>query len=289
MYANGQGVPQDYAQAVTWWRKAADQGNDIAQAYLGAMYEVGQGVAQDYAQALIWLRQAADQGNAVAQGVIGEMYRDGRGVPQDYVRAHMWLNLAAARSDNALHHQMAVKARDYTHQMAVKARDDVAVKMTPDQIVEAQQMASEWMQTHEPSVIAPPVSREMGESAVPMVIEGGTFKVPVTINGQLTLKFVVDSGAADVSIPSDVAMTLLRAGTITDTDLLDKRTYQLVDGSTVTSQRFIIRTLKIGDNTLEDVVGSIAPAAGSLLLGQSFLGRFKGWSIDNQRRALILN
>jgi predicted aspartyl protease len=140
----------------------------------------------------------------------------------------------------------------------------------------------------EPSVRAPPISG-IGESAVPMVDDGGTFKVPVTINGQLTLKFVVDSGATDVSIPVDVVLTLLRTDTITEADFLDKQTYRLADGSTFPSQRFVIRTLKIGDKTLENVVGSIAPVAGSLLLGQSFLRRFKSWSIDNQRRELFLD
>jgi uncharacterized protein len=128
-----------------------------------------------------------------------------------------------------------------------------------------------------------------GESVVPMVSDGGTFKVPVTINDQLTLKFVLDSGASDVSIPADVVLTLLRTETITDADFLGKQTYQMADGSTVPSQRFVIRSLKVGDKTLQNVVGSIAPVAGSLLLGQSFLSRFKSWSIDNQRGALILN
>jgi clan AA aspartic protease (TIGR02281 family) len=287
MYANGQGVPQDYKQAVAWWRKAADHGHPDAQTNLGLMYELGLGVPQDYTQALISLQKAADRGSADAQSVLGEMYRDGRGVPQDYVRAHMWLNLAAARSDDFTH-QMAVKAREYTREMAAKSRDEVAVKLTPDQIIEAQRMASEWIRAHDHSGIAPPISGAGESAAVPMVQDGGTFKVPVTINGQLTLKFVVDSGAADVSIPADVVMTLLRTETITDSDFLDKQTYQLADGSTVPSQRFIIRTLRIGDTTLQNVVGSIAPAAGSLLLGQSFLSRFKSWSIDNQRQTLIL-
>jgi hypothetical protein len=128
----------------------------------------------------------------------------------------------------------------------------------------------------------------LGETIVPMVGDGGTFGVPVTINGQLTLKFVIDSGAADVSVPADVVMTLLRTGTITNADFLGKQTYQLADGSSIPSQRFTIRTLKVGDETLENVVGSIAPVAGSLLLGQSFLSRFNTWSIDNQRQALIL-
>jgi hypothetical protein len=98
-----------------------------------------------------------------------------------------------------------------------------------------------------------------------------------------------EAGVGDVSIPADVVGTLLRTETITAADFLDKQTYKLADGSTLPSQRFVIRTFKIGDKTLENVVGNIAPVEGSLLLGQSFLSRFKSWSIDNQRRALILN
>ena len=127
-----------------------------------------------------------------------------------------------------------------------------------------------------------------GDTIVQLVSDGGTFRVPVTINGQLTLNFTVDSGASDVSVPADVFMTLVRTGTITDADYLDKQTYRMADGSTVPSQRFVIRSLKIGDKTLENVVGSIAPVAGGLLLGQSFLGRFASWSIDNHLQALVL-
>ena len=42
-------------------------------------------------------RKAADQGDAVAEFLLGNQYANGRGVPQDYVRAHMWFSLAAAR------------------------------------------------------------------------------------------------------------------------------------------------------------------------------------------------
>ena len=122
-----------------------------------------------------------------------------------------------------------------------------------------------------------------------MVPEGGTFVVPVRINDQITLKFVIDSGASDVSVPADVVMTLLRTGTITDADFLGTQKYRMADGSSVPSQQFMIRSLKVGDRTLNDVAGSIAPVEGGLLLGQSFLRRFKSWSIDNQREALILN
>jgi hypothetical protein len=44
------GEPQDYVQAVVWWRRAADQGNALAQGSLGLAYAIGQGVMTDYAQ-----------------------------------------------------------------------------------------------------------------------------------------------------------------------------------------------------------------------------------------------
>jgi len=84
-------------------------------------------------------------------------------------------------------------------------------------------------------------------------------------------------------------MTLLRTETITEADFLGKQTYRLADGSTLPSQQFTIRSLRVGDRVLENVVGGIAPVSGSLLLGQSFLSRFKSWSIDNERHALVLN
>ena len=52
MYANGKGVPQDYAEAVKWYRRAAEQGDAYAQNNLGLMYANGKGVPQDYAEAV---------------------------------------------------------------------------------------------------------------------------------------------------------------------------------------------------------------------------------------------
>jgi uncharacterized protein len=63
------------------------------------MYDKGQGVTPDSAEALRWYRKAADQGNAEAQTNLGTCYVKGDGVPQDYVLAHMWLSLAAAQGN----------------------------------------------------------------------------------------------------------------------------------------------------------------------------------------------
>jgi aspartyl protease family protein len=127
-----------------------------------------------------------------------------------------------------------------------------------------------------------------GKTEVPLKPSGGTFIVPVTVNNTLQLAFTIDSGASDVTVPADVVLTLVRTGTISDTDFKGKRSYTLADGSSVQSRVFNIRSLTVGDRVLENVTGSVASVSGSLLLGQSFLRRFRSWSIDNQRMVLVL-
>ena len=115
-YRFGEGVPQDYAEAVKWYRRAAEQGEASAQNNLQAVpwyrraaeqphavaqyslgvYHYGQGIPQDYAEAMKWYRRAAEQSHAEAQYSLGFMYSSGEGVPQDYTLAHMWFNLAGA-------------------------------------------------------------------------------------------------------------------------------------------------------------------------------------------------
>jgi clan AA aspartic protease (TIGR02281 family) len=120
-----------------------------------------------------------------------------------------------------------------------------------------------------------------------MQIDCGVYAVPVLVNGAITLDFVVDSGAADVSIPADVVSTLMRTKTLQVSDFIGRQTYVLADGSKVPSQTFLIRSLKVGDRVIENVTASVASVNGSLLLGQSFLSRFKSWSIDNTKHALV--
>ena len=135
MYAEGEGVPQDDAEAVKWYRLAAEQGYAAAQSTLGFMYAEGRGVPQDYAEAVKWYRLAAEQGDADAQYNLGGMYAEGRGVPQDYVQAYMWFDLAASRLS-------ASEAEDRDD--AVHNRDLAASKMTPAQLAGAQRLARAW-------------------------------------------------------------------------------------------------------------------------------------------------
>lgn len=63
LYANGQGVPQDYKAAVRWYTKAAEQGDENAQVNLGLMYDDGTGVPQDKVHAYMWFSIAAVNGD----------------------------------------------------------------------------------------------------------------------------------------------------------------------------------------------------------------------------------
>jgi uncharacterized protein len=134
LYANGEGVPQDYETALGWYRKAAEQGNAIAQYNLGDMYRVGEGVPADNSAAASWYRKAAEQGYTPAQNNLGVMYDNGEGVGQDDVSAHMWFSLAAANG----------------FKEAVRNRNMVARHMTPEQLAEAQKLAREWKPTSTP-------------------------------------------------------------------------------------------------------------------------------------------
>jgi TPR repeat protein len=126
---NGKGVPQNYQEALRLFRKAADNGSALAQAKVGFLYADGKGIPQDYSEAVKWYRRAAERGESSGQYFLGMSYFEGKGVAQDYVSAHLWLNLSAAGSSDDI---------------ARKLRDEVAAKMTPDQIGEAQRLARQW-------------------------------------------------------------------------------------------------------------------------------------------------
>ena len=133
LYDNGRGVRKDYKEAVKWYRKAAEQGLAGAQNNLGVLYDNGQGVRKDYKEAVKWYRKSAEQGYSKAQSNLGLMYANGQGVIQDYVMAHMYFNIASVSGDKD----------------AIKGRYLVEEQMTRYQLEKAQDLAREWMRTHQ--------------------------------------------------------------------------------------------------------------------------------------------
>ncbi len=124
--------------ATDWFRMAAEQGHSDAQYVLGARYKYRNHAKEDdakddYAMAAKWYRKAAVQGHGLARLSLGVMYATGEGVPQDHLQAYMWFDLAASCDSNP-------KTRAYV----VDMRTAAALKMTPEQISEAQRLAREW-------------------------------------------------------------------------------------------------------------------------------------------------
>jgi hypothetical protein len=125
LYFTGRGVPRDVDTALYWYIEAGRRGDMAAQFHLGTLYETGQGgIPVDYERAARWYRYAAERGNPSARFNLAGLYERGQGVPQDDVRAYMWLDLAASGG--------------WRH--AEKERNRLAKGMTAQQIVEARQL-----------------------------------------------------------------------------------------------------------------------------------------------------
>jgi TPR repeat protein len=267
-YELGQGVPRDAMEMVRWYRKAAEQGNADAQLNMGVCYGKGEGVEKNDVEAAKWYRKAADQGEADAQYELGLLYGQGKGVAKDYVEGYKWWLLSAGQGN----------------ELAKKNMPSLENLMSREQTAEGQALARNFKPRE-----ATTKRKETGNSeGADMVMENGVLKVPVQINGAISLKFVVDSGASDVQIPKDVFLTLIRAETIKESDYRPGKTFVLANGSKVKSDRFILRSMKVGESTYLDVEASVGGFDAPLLLGQSFLSKFGEWKIDNKNAKLIL-
>jgi hypothetical protein len=105
------------------------------------------------------------------------------------------------------------------------------------------------------------------------------------MNGGAKSYFIVDSGAANVQIPEEMVEEMKRNGRIGDGDFLGQRRFILADGSGLQQRVFRIRTLQIGDRTMENVLAAVGAPRSRALLGQSFLRRLNWWKIDNVKNA----
>ena len=76
---------------------------------------------------------------------------------------------------------------------------------------------------------------------------------------------------------------------ISDKDFIDEKNYIMADGSKVAAKRYLIKSVKVGEKEIKNVTISSTSKNGVILLGQSFLSRFKTWSIDNEDHSLLLD
>jgi len=128
MYANGHGVPHDYAELMKWYSLAAKQGNPLALFSVGQLHVFGRGVPRNEVEGMKWWRQAADRNFGIAQFNLGLSFAKGAGVDKDMIEAHKRINLAGMRG----------------HEGAAKTLGILEQSMKPEQIAEAKKRAAAW-------------------------------------------------------------------------------------------------------------------------------------------------
>ncbi|MGC3957426.1 MAG: tetratricopeptide repeat-containing serine protease family protein [Verrucomicrobiota bacterium] len=229
MYYAGEGTPQNYEEAVRWYRRAAEQGNPVAQNNLGLMYLNGQGAAVNLAEAVRMLRAAAEKGYPKAQMNLGQLYADGRGVPRNYRDAAYWLQRASALDDadaqlalgqaygegkivpqdRVLAYQWFLLAAAKGNGEAAYERDTLRPLLNPAQIAQAQKLAAAFVP-----------QRAAGQAGKPQATGTGFI---VTTNGfVLTAYHVVEDSTNLVVVTRKVrfAAQLAKADKTNDIALL---------------------------------------------------------------------
>jgi len=266
-----------YYRAIALARKKNDY-REVTR--LTKRYDANKKAHENWEKAYLnWIEKAAENGNAEAQFEVGITYLNGTSyMPSNYATAFRLLTSAAEQGHAGAQYELGMM---FYKGKGPQKNDAEALKWLQLAARNGYPIPHDLLPKKEGS-------QSSLSTSIPMKSEGGTYVVPVLINDVITLNFVVDSGATDVSIPADVVLTLMRTGTIKDSDFLGQKTYVMADGSKVPSRTFRIRSLKVANKVLENVTGSIASVKGELLLGQSFLGRFKLWSVDNNKHVLIL-
>ena len=288
-YEKGLGVPQNLAEALRLYRLAADQGYARAAANLGQLYYYGEGVTRDYGQAVRLFQQAAAKADDSAEFMLGTCHANGQGVTRDDREAVRLFKLAAEHGNAAARNELG---QMYEQGRGVPRSNIEALRFYRSAADSGDASADDNLQRlgkADPRALARASAAQVAATLdVPLKRMGGVLVLPALVNETATVNFVLDSGAADVTLPEETIQALVRAGTIGSFDYIGSDTYQLADGSTVVSRTVRLHSIKVGNRVLENVKASIARGNAPPLLGQSFLGRFKGWSIDNGRQMLVL-
>jgi len=117
-------------------------------------------------------------------------------------------------------------------------------------------------------------------TTVKITKQGGVYTIPCKING-LALRFILDTGASDVSIPINVARFMFKNGYLTTNDIIGAENYLLAGGQIQQGTVIVFREIVIGNITLNDVRASVvySPSA-PLLLGQSALQKLGSVNFD---------
>lgn len=105
-YDLGKGLVQDGTKGLKWYRKAAEQEFTIAQYKLGIRYSLG--FTKRKTECIKWLHKAAEHGLIVAQYFLATCYQHGEGVVQNHTESAKWYRIAAEQGYAKAQYQLGV-------------------------------------------------------------------------------------------------------------------------------------------------------------------------------------
>lgn len=138
-YDRGREVPDDKAEAVRWYTRAAEQGDAFSQYLLGNNAWNGTGMLKSESAAVQWWQRAAAQGFAPAQSSLGKVLLTGsQNVRPDKTQAYVWLTLSAGQGDQEADQQRAALVK----------------QLQPDQLAQAKRLVKDWKPTKPRAVVS---------------------------------------------------------------------------------------------------------------------------------------
>lgn len=117
------------------------------------------------------------------------------------------------------------------------------------------------------------------------IIQEGNMKTIIISFGTKRYKFLIDSGASDMVINSEIKEHLMREGLLNRRDFGEKRVYEIANGSKLEFETATLSSMKIDGKTFNNIKMAIGNKNTSLLLGMSFLNKYK-WYFDNNSLVL---
>lgn len=111
--------------------------------------------------------------------------------------------------------------------------------------------------------------------------DSGIYEIPISVNGTVTMNFIMDTGASEMFITPDILLTLYRNKTIDDSDLLEGKSYMVATGEVNEAVRFNIKELKIGNTVIKNISCAVSEnLEAPILLGSNVLARLGKVMLD---------
>ncbi|MBF0626405.1 MAG: retroviral-like aspartic protease family protein, partial [Magnetococcales bacterium] len=121
---------------------------------------------------------------------------------------------------------------------------------------------------------------------LPLTRKGLTYSLSATLNGTQRVEFILDTGASTVTIPAQVASTLVDKDTFAKLDTVEAT---IADGSKVRTRILKLSSIQAGPLVIRNVVTTISDLYAPPLLGMTFLQELGSWRIDAKRNLLVVD